>query len=85
MMHPPPPVASSSLHRVACVTYCPARFWAIPSWRDGRERHPRPMTTYGDVGSVFDASFGSGSAWGKSTLRSPLLLGIGGSRTYNLI
>ncbi|KAL3807839.1 hypothetical protein ACHAXA_009729, partial [Cyclostephanos tholiformis] len=58
---------------------------AIPSWRDGIERHPRPMTMYGDFGSVFDASFGSGSAWGKSALRSPLLLGICGSRTYDLI
>ncbi len=45
----------------------------------------QPDPRYDDLGDLFKTTFGNGSAWGKRAMKYPLLLGIGGSRTYDLI
>ncbi|KAL3809742.1 hypothetical protein ACHAXA_009244 [Cyclostephanos tholiformis] len=71
---------SSSSHLPQLIFYGDS---ITEGWEGTSLGHRTPR--YDEIGNLFNVTFGDGSTWGKRALRSPLLLGIGGSRTYDLI
>ena len=40
---------------------------------------------HAEIRGLFEETFGTGSEWGRRALKSPLVLGISGSRTYDFV
>ena len=84
---PPPPRVDVDSHSSSPSSHLPQLIFYGDSITEGWEGTSlgRPVPRYDGMGNLFDVTFGDGSVWGKRALRSPLLLGIGGSKTYDLI